>query len=97
MRLPARPSVDVDVHAEPRVLLELLTRTIAVLRRGRGAPGVRRARAWVCAADDGGRLSFARACESLGIEVQDLRRRLGLRAETPRRRTGRGLVRGPGR
>jgi hypothetical protein len=97
MRLPARPSVQVDAHAEPRVLLVLLTQAIAALRRGRGAPGVREARAWVCAPDDGGRRSFARACESLGIEVQDLRRRLGLRMHAPRRRTRRGLVRGPGR
>jgi hypothetical protein len=81
--------------AEDRLLLVLLANALHRIGGDRRSAAARHAKDWVCAPEDGDRFSFVRACERLGVEARPLRRRLGLRAQVPRRRSRRGLVRDP--
>ncbi len=75
-----------------RLLAVLLVDALETLgREPRGDPA-REVRTWVCAADDDGPFSFGRACETLGLPANRLRRRLGLRGQR-RRGSARGFTR----
>ena len=75
-----------------RLLGLLLVDALQTIARGRSADGARETRAWVCERGSGV-YSFERACEAFGLPPRALRRRLGLRAQVPRRRTSRGWIR----
>ena len=75
-----------------RLLGLLLVDAFEAMGRGRAATGSREAREWVCSRSNGV-YSFERACDTFGLPPELLRRRLGLRAQAPRRRTTRGWMR----
>ena len=85
--------------AESRLLMVLLGDALMAVRLGRKSTPARAARLWICAPDAGADvgLSFGSACERLGIDGARLRRRIGLRAGVPRRRSARGFTRRAGR
>jgi hypothetical protein len=72
-----------------RLLAVLLVDALETVGRGRGAPGSREARAWLCAPESREPYSFAHACEVLGIPARALRRRVGLRPQAVRRSSAR--------
>jgi len=75
-----------------RLLGLLLVDALETMARGRTATGSREAREWMCSRS-GGVYSFERACDAFGLPPGPLRRRVGLRAQAPRRRTARGWLR----
>jgi len=75
-----------------RLLGLLLVDALQTIARGRRAEGSRETRAWVCERGSGV-YSFERACEAFGLPPRALRRRLGMRAQVPRRRSSRGWMR----
>jgi hypothetical protein len=82
---------------EMRLLGLLLVDALETIARSRRGPVVRETQRWVCEGDGRAPYSFERACEAFGLPPAALRRRLGLRAPSPRRGTGRGWLRGPSR
>ncbi|HJQ85791.1 MAG TPA: hypothetical protein VKA21_17010 [Candidatus Binatia bacterium] len=95
----ARPNIAVE-QDDPRVvrlLGLLLVDVLETVARGRTANGARESREWICAGDSGAVYSFENACTAFNLPPQALRRRVGLRAQVPRRRSARGWTRGPGR
>ena len=79
-----------------RMLGLLLVDAFEAMGRGRAGRDFREAREWVCSRSSGV-YSFEHACDAFGLPPQLLRRRLGLRAQAPRRRTTRGWMRPPRR
>jgi hypothetical protein len=73
----------------------LLTDALHAVASGSRRLGLLEARRWICAREPDHPYSFERACEVLGLPAPALRRRLGLRAEMPRRPSRHGRVRGP--
>jgi hypothetical protein len=73
----------------------LLTDALHTVASGSRRLGLVEARRWICARDYDDPYSFERVCELLGLPAPALRRRLGLRAEMPRRAARRGTLRGP--
>ena len=78
-----------------RLLGLILVDALDSIAKGRRDARVREARAWVCASANAP-YSFEHACEAFGLPPRMLRRRLGLRATSPRR-SERGWVRLPRR
>ena len=79
-----------------RLLGLLLVDALETMARGRSATGSREARQWMCSSSNGA-YSFEHACEAFGLPSDALRRRLGLRAQSARRRSSRGWMRPPSR
>jgi hypothetical protein len=73
-----------------RLLAFLLVDALRTIARGRRTRRAHVTREWLCAGDAPDPYSFAAACGALGLPPAELRRRLGLRAATPRRRSARG-------
>ena len=90
-----RTTVAVPPDAEGRLLVLMLVDALESLRRDRGSDDAQRAREWVCAPTGDGEFSFARACETVGLDADRLRRRLGLRAQVARRQSAAGRARRP--
>ena len=84
---------DTEESGRTRLLAVLLVDALETLGREPRGDSAREVRTWVCAAQDGGAFSFARACDTLGLPVVHLRRRLGLRPQAARRGSGRGFSR----
>jgi hypothetical protein len=80
---------------EDRLLAVLLAEVLHVLATRPSHDLLQRARTWVCAREPGRRFSFDQTCAAFGLRTDPVRRRLGLRAHVPRRRSARGLRRGP--
>ena len=77
-----------------RLLGLLLVDALETLARGRSAAGSREARQWMCSSANGV-YSFEHACDAFGLPPDMLRRRLGLRPQSVRRRSARGWMRAP--
>jgi hypothetical protein len=83
-------------NAAPRLLALLLIDALRTIARDPRARRARLTREWLCAGDAPDPNSFEAACGAVGVPPAELRRRLGLRATAPRRRSARGWMRGPG-
>lgn len=81
--------------SDNRLMGVMLTDALQAVARGSRALGVVEAREWICARDRDDPYAFESVCETLGLPAGALRRRIGLRAEMPRRRDRRGRLRGP--
>jgi hypothetical protein len=79
-----------------RLLGLLLVDALETIAHGRSAAGSREARQWMCSPSNGA-YSFEHACDAFGLPPDALRRRLGLRAQSARRRSSRGWMRPPNR
>jgi len=79
-----------------RILGLLLVDALETIARGRSASGSREARQWMCSPSNGV-YSFEHACDAFGLPPDALRRRVGLRAQSARRRSSRGWMRPPSR
>jgi hypothetical protein len=77
-----------------RILGLLLVDALETVARGRSADGAREARQWMCSPSSGV-YSFEHACDAFGLPPDMLRRRIGLRAPSARRRSARGWMRPP--
>jgi hypothetical protein len=88
------PRAIAQTVSDHRLLAVLLTDALHTVASGSRRLGLLEARRWICARDSDDPYSFERACEVLGLPAPALRRRLGLRAEMPRRASRRGTLRG---
>lgn len=88
------PRVTEQLVSDNRLLAVMLADALQAVARGYRALGLLEARRWICARDRDDPYSFERACETFGLPPAALRRRIGLRAEMPRRPGGRGRLRG---
>jgi len=95
----ARTVVSPEARENPRVtrlLGLLLVDALETMARGRTATGSREARQWMCSPSNDV-YSFEHACDAFGLPSDALRRRVGLRAQSVRRRSARGWIRRPSR
>jgi hypothetical protein len=90
----AQPEGDAPVV---RLLALLLIDALETMAKGRWGRGAREARNWMCARRASAPYSFEQACAAFGLPADALRRRIGLRRQTPPRRSACGWRRRPSR
>jgi hypothetical protein len=96
-RAQTRNTTGADEARDARLLGLLLVDALQTMARERRGTGTREIRQWICHGNGEDRYSFERACETFGLPPVALRRRLGLRVQSARRKTTQAWLRNPSR
>jgi len=96
-RAQTRNATGTDEARDARLLGLLLVDALQTMARERRGTSTREIRQWVCHGDGRDRYSFERACEAFGLPPVALRRRIGLRVQSARRKTTGAWLRSPSR